>query len=489
MKKEVKMFMKRIACAAIAVSTVASMSVLTGCSKKENEDNSSSQTIQTSQSTQASQENLSDEPITISIGNWPLEDPELAKMNERKEKFEAENQNVEIIPDTWTFDLQTFYPKAAAGLLPNVFTAFYTEIANLINTGYVADITETMKEMGIYDMMNPVVRDIAMKDGSLYAIPNDSYATGIAVNMDMLKEAGYIEADGTPHQPKDWYELAEMAQKIKAVTGKPGFVMPTAQNSGGWIFTQIAWDFGVDFMEKQDDKWVATFNTDECADALQYVKDLKWKYDVLPADVIVTGIDYTEIFATGGAAMTIGVGAGTAQVVLSYDMNKDSLGFMAIPAGPKGRYALMGGTLTCISSKSDKEQQKAILKWLNLTGLTDAQKESWTSTKEKLKDMGMQIGAKSLASFTGDNPRQKFFDDWTEANINVNPANFKLYNDSLGDSSVQLRAEEPRCVQDLYGILDGCIQKVLQDENADCKALLEEACRNFQEQYLDDLEN
>ena len=149
----------------------------------------------------------------------------------------------------------------------------------------------------------------------------------------------------------------------------------------------------------------------------------------------------------------------------------------------------MGGTLTCISSKSDKEQQKAILKWLNLTGLTDAQKESWTSTKEKLKDMGMQIGAKSLASFTGDNPRQKFFDDWTEANINVNPANFKLYNDSLGDSSVQLRAEEPRCVQDLYGILDGCIQKVLQDENADCKALLEEACRNFQEQYLDDLEN
>ena len=470
MKEQGKMNLKRIMCAIIAASTLVAVGSLSGCGKKSTGNNVNGE-------------------INVSIANWPLEDPELTKMNKKKEKFETDNPNIKITPDTWTFDLQTFYPKAAAGLLPNQFTAFYSEIANLINTGYLSDITDATKEMGIFEKLNPVVRDIAMKDDRLYAIPNDSYATGIAVDMEMLKAAGYIENDGTPHQPKDWYELAEMAQKIKEKTGKPGFVIPTAENSGGWIFTQIAWDFGVDFMEKKDDKWIATFNTEECAEALQYVKDLKWKYDVLPADVIVTGSDYTKIFATGGAAMTFGVGGGTAQSVLQYDMDKDRLGFVAIPAGPKGRYALMGGTLTCISSKSDEDQQKAILKWMNLTGLTDEEKERWVANKQKLMEKGMQIGAKTLASFTGENPRQKFFDDWTQENINVNPANFKLYNDSLSDSSITLRAEEPRCAQDLYGLLDGCIQQVLQNKDADCKALLDEACRNFQEQYLDDLEN
>ena len=427
--------------------------------------------------------------VSISIANWATAEPGITNMKNKKEKFESENPDIKIIPDTWTFDLQTFYPKAAAGLLPNQFNAYYSEIENLIDTGYLADITEVAKEMGIYDKLNPTVRDIAEKGGKLYAIPNDSYAEGIAVNMDMLKQAGYIEADGTPHQPKDWYELAEMAQKIKQVTGKPGFVMPTAENSGGWLFTQIAWGFGVDFMEKKGGKWKATFNTDECVEALQYVKDLKWKYDVLPDDIIINGSNYTKIFATGGAAMTFGNGGGTPKSVINYDMNKDSLGLIAIPAGPKGRYALMGGMLTCISNKSDKDQQRAIFKWLNLTGIIDEEKATWTANQQKLVDKGMQVGPKALSSFTDASEKQKFYDEWREKNINVNPANFKVYNDSLSDSSITLRAEEPRCAQDLYGILDGCIQQVLQDKNADCKAILEEANRNFQEQYLNNIEN
>ena len=65
-----------------------------------------------------------------------------------------------------------------------------------------------------------------------------------------------MEADGTPKQPKDWYEMAEFAKTIKEKTGKAGLVLPTSANNGGWIFTPIAWSFGVEFMKKNEEEVV-----------------------------------------------------------------------------------------------------------------------------------------------------------------------------------------------------------------------------------------
>ena len=92
--------------------------------------------------------------------------------------------------------------------------------------------------------------------------------------------------------------------KIKEATGKPGIVFPTANNYGGWMFSCLAWSYGVDFMEKgEDGKWKATFNTPEAAEALRYMKDLKWKYDVLPNNAIIDGTEFYKTFAIGNAAM------------------------------------------------------------------------------------------------------------------------------------------------------------------------------------------
>ena len=62
-------------------------------------------------------------------------------------------------------------------------------------------------------------------------------------------------------------------------------------------------------MKKGDDgKWKATFNSPEAAAALQYIKDLKWKYDVLPTNTLIDGEEYSKLFATGNAAMQIAAG-------------------------------------------------------------------------------------------------------------------------------------------------------------------------------------
>ena len=88
-------------------------------------------------------------------------------------------------------------------------------------------------------MFNKSVLDIISKDGKIYAFPTGAYVLGLAYNTEMFQAAGLMESDGTPKQPKDWYELAEFAKKIKDATGKAGFVFPTSTNYGGWIFTPV----------------------------------------------------------------------------------------------------------------------------------------------------------------------------------------------------------------------------------------------------------
>ena len=86
-------------------------------------------------------------------------------------------------------------------------------------------------------MFNEKVLDVISRNGKIYSFPTSTYVLGLAYNTEMFQAAGLMEADGTPKQPKDWYEVAEFAQKIKAATGKAGIVFPTSNNNGGWIFT------------------------------------------------------------------------------------------------------------------------------------------------------------------------------------------------------------------------------------------------------------
>ena len=171
----------------------------------------------------------------VTVGSWPTkEGTEKQNIEERKQKFEADNTDFVIQPDNWAFDLKSFYAKAAGGQLPVLFNTNFTEVSQIINAGYGADLTDELKKQGIYDKMNKDVMDVVSKDGKVYAYPFASYVLGLAYNVDLFKKAGLMNEDGTPKQPKDWNELAEFAVKIKKATGVPGFIFPTANNVGGW---------------------------------------------------------------------------------------------------------------------------------------------------------------------------------------------------------------------------------------------------------------
>lgn len=427
----------------------------------------------------------------ISVGGWPQKEGEnLDNYNQRKERFELDNPDVVIEPNAWSFDRKSFYAKAAGGQLPTVYGVAYTELPEVINSEYAADLSAVLSKRGYDDKFNPSILEVVSRDGKIYAFPNNAYISGLGVNTELFEQAGLMEADGTPKQPKDWYELADFAVKIKETTGKAGFVFPSSNNYGGWMFTCLAWSFGVDFMEKDDaGKWQATFNSPEAFEALSYIKDLKWKYDVLPSNALIDGTEYYKTFATGNAAMIM---ADTTLHGYSsqYEMPKDVCGLVAMPAGPKRHVTLLGGTVFCINQNATEDQIDAAIRWIETQYYYEATDEFKLNTEQNIQqqiDKGWLIGPKTMSVWNRDTGAVQYEYGLIDKLANSNPNHVKLYNDCVLNNTIDIQAEEPVCAQELYGILDSCIQEVLTNPDADCAQLLEKANSDFQQDYLDNL--
>ncbi len=429
----------------------------------------------------------------LSVGGWPAkEGADKEAIEARKARFEEANRDVVIQPDNWRFDLKTFYAKAAGGQLPIIYNTHFTEVSQIITAGYSADITEALKKRGLYDKFNKQVLDIVSKDGKVYAFPFEAYILGMACNVDMFEAAGLMEADGTPKQPKDWDEVVEFAVKIKEATGKPGFVFPTAGNNGGWIFTCLAWSFGTEFMKRDSDgKWRATFDSPEAAAALQWIKDLKWKYDVLPANTLIDATEYYKMFGTKNAGMLITAGD-VPNRLTEYGMQPDEYGMLAMPKGPERHVTLLGGKIYALSNKATEDQIDAALRWIEgqyTPELTDEFKSNTITSLENAIGKNQLVSIKSLKVWDNNTDSVKFVNQLVEEKTNANINHVKLYNDFTADiGECEIRPEEPVCAQELYGVLDSCIQEVMVNENADCEELLKKACSDFQKNYLDNLD-
>ncbi len=427
----------------------------------------------------------------ISVGGYPdKEGTERTNWDARKTKFEQDNPDVVITPDEWKFELKSFYTKAAGGQLPTVFGTHFTEIGQCIDAGYVADISDSLEKRGYDGKFNEKILDIVSKDGRVYAFPHSAYVMGLGYNTEMFEAAGLMGEDGTPMQPKDWDELVEFAKKIKEATGKPGFVFPTANNNGGWMFTCLAWSFGVDFMEQgEDGKWKATFNSPEAIEALQWVKDLKWKHDIVPSNALIDGTEYYKLFATGNAGMLIAAGDFSKRLS-QYGMTPDQIGAVALPAGPKRHVTLLGGSIFSVAADATEDQKDAVLRWLETSYNYNAT-EDFKINKQKEIDKTIEanqlIGIKNMSVWSGDVESVAYEYQLIDENANSNPNHVKLYNDFIANCPADIQPEEPVCAQELYGILDGCIQEVFTNENADCAAVLEKAVSDFQQNYLDNL--
>ena len=425
------------------------------------------------------------------VGDWPTEEGIMRdKMFQTKNYFETKYPNVDIVPDSWFFDLKSCYLKVEAGMLPNVFLAPFTEVSDIIEGGYAKDVTDELKKRKIYENMNESVRELISKNERVYAVPNTIYAFGVKYNTKMFEAAGLTEADGTPKQPQTWEELAEFAVKIKEATGKPGFSICTADKCGGWMLTNIAWSYGVEFMKRDENgRWIATFDTDEMVQTLEFIKKLRWKYDVLPESILIDRKDILRNFSMGNVGMVIS--APEESEVAGYGLKPEEYGILSIPAGPVRWVTLVGGNVRFISNKTDEEQLVAALDWIkfdNRYGFEKSEYEEYVKKNiENKRDSNIAIGIKGLSIWNKDCESLKYTHKLIDENTNMKHNASKFYNESLTEGKIELQFEEKICAQDLYAILDNCIQKILADENADCRELARKANYDFQTNILDNI--
>ena len=472
--------------------------MLSGCKKNEAkttvDDAKPTKEVQQTSAPEPTKEvsNPVEEKFQLKLGIWPEDTltDDIAMHKEFVKKFNEKHPNVEVVPAYYKYAVDTFVPKAESGNLPTIFESWYTEPQKLIAGGFVADITDILQERGWLDTLNPSIRELLSKDGRIYGIPRDGYALGLMLNVELFEEAGLVDENGYPIYPKTWEELAETAKKIKDATGMAGFCLLAKDNAGGWHFSNIAWAFGATFtVDNGDGTFTANVDSAEAIAAMQYIKDLRWKYDVLTPDPINEdwGTGFVNI-GVGTAAMYIGANDAVNQPTQVNGLPVDKLAMCALPAGPNGeQYSLSGGTPYMFSKDATVEEINAALDYLEIMGKAPVASEEAIA--------GMKADAENrVANGVPVIPR---FPCWIDQDVldaetqiikdygNVDTKMFDSYFTATKQSG-NLRMEEPGSAQDLYAELTKVLQAVVTDKDADVAALMQKADGNYQS-ILDDL--
>ncbi|MGF7142571.1 ABC-type glycerol-3-phosphate transport system substrate-binding protein [Anaerotaenia torta] len=489
--KKMKRWLGLLLCAVLTVSLLSACGNKTEEAGKtptegaKTEDNKTEDTKKDEPKEDASGKEEKTEKVQLTLGIWP-EDTLTADIELHKgyvATFNATHPNVEVVPSYYKYATDTFVPLAESGNLPVIFETWYTEPQKLINGDFVADITDILNERGWTEKINPSIRELLSKDGRIYGIPRDGYALGLMLNVQLFEQAGLVDADGVPLYPKTWSELAETAKKIKDATGSAGLCLLAANEAGGWHFSNIAWAFGATLTLEENGKFVANVDTPEAIAAMEYVKSLRWDYDVLTEDPLNEdwGSGFVSL-GTGAAAMYIAANDAVNQPTQVNGLPVDKLAMCALPAGPDGKqFSLSGGTPYMFAKNATPEQINAALDYLEVMG------KAPVATDDAIA--GMRADAQNrIANGVPVIPR---FPCWVAEDVlaaedaivaefgNVDTKLYQSYFDVLKKEG-NLRLEEVGDAQKLYAELTKVLQAVVTDKNADVAALMKKADENYQ---------
>ncbi len=424
--------------------------------------------------------------VTITLGIYPEDTlvDDIAVFDGYIATYEEQHPNVTCVPAYYKYATDTFMPMVESGNCPTIFESWFTEPTKLIAQGAIADITDELEAKGWLDAMNPSIRDLLSDaDGRVYGVPRDGYALGLMCNVELFEAAGLVDADGYPTLPETWNDVAEMGKKIKDATGSAGLCLLAENEAGGWHFSNIAWAFGATTLCKDngDGTYTSNLASDEAIKAMEYVKSLKWDYDILTADPLSEnwGTGFTQL-GTGNAAMYIGANDAVAQPTQVNGLALDKFAMTAVPAADGGQYSLYGGTPYFFSKDATHDEIMAALDFLEVMGKAPVATEASVA--------GMRAGAEANAN--NGVPVIKGFPCWINQDYldaqeevvkeysNVDPKLFQSYFDAAGSKGLHL--EEPGDTQGMYRELTKVLQAVLTDKNADVAALMQQANENYQ---------
>jgi len=273
-------------------------------------------------------------------------------------------------------------------------------------------------------------------------------------------------------------------------------VFPASETYGGWLYTNIAWNFGAvgeDALLKQDanGNWYADFTSEPAIAAMEYMRSLQWDYNILNADTTTT--DWASahtLLGTGEAAMNFAADDSVDQPTAGKGLPVEDFALVPFPAGPGGAYALTGGTCYMFAPDTTHDEAMATLGFLRLIGMLPYVDDDAVASMRAGASSARERGVPVLPPIPAWNDaeyiamQRAIADEYSNVDMRL----YQDFFDSFTDGTVALKGEEPVLAQQLYRELTAVIQRVINREDADIPASMERAEANFQVD-LDDMIN
>jgi multiple sugar transport system substrate-binding protein len=301
---------------------------------------------------------------------------------------------------------------------------------------------------------------------------------GMAYNIKMLKDAGYDAP------PTTWDELGPMAQKLtNRDAGVAGFSFIRGEaHQAGWHMTTIAYNFGLkdtDIVTKNaDGKYTAGFDNAPTLAALNFVKDMQWKYDALPRELLDWAKNGEQL-ATNKAAMVLMASDQLVWIKQTYpDVDMTQFGFAPLPAGPDGKMvSLGGGDVAFINAKAEPDQIEAGFYYRLFVQFDEGEiKAKYEAAKTNPTAV---IGEPTFPLYQG--AFQDKIAGLAKEYANLPSDNYTLFNTAV----IGLQNQPQISGQDYYAALGDVVSKIVSDKNTDPAAALTAAQATFQTNVLD----
>ena len=115
--------------------------------------------------------------------------------------------------------------------------------------------------------------------------------------------------------------------------------------------------------------------------------------------------------------------------------------------------------------------------------IDDAAKTAMDGEYQVRAEQGLPVGFYQYSPWANSSERSAFEHETIDKYANILAENVAEFNNPPAD--LQLKPEEPMNCQELYTVLDACIQEVITNPDADPAALIKQAAANFQSDFLD----
>ena len=389
---------------------------------------------------------------------------------EQEAQFEEENPDIDVVGVEYEWEGPTFAVQLAGGSLPDVFTVPFTDAKTLLENDQLMDVTDEMDELGYTDSFNPIILDaVTGADGRLYGFPRQAYANALSYNRELFEAAG-LDPDSPP---ETWDEVRDYAKKIHDATGKAGYSQMAINNTGGWQLTAgTVARGGRTQIDNADGSAESTIDNPATKSVLEFLHALRWEDDSFGSKSDLDWGTINQEFAAGNIGMyTTGSDIYTA-LVRDFGLDAEVYGITVIPLEGDEPGTLGGGDIAVMSPTIDEETKAAGVTWIDWYYMQKLLNEDAAVQDAKtLDESGQAVGTPLLPVLSRELYEESLI--WIEDYINVPLEQMAPFRDRIWDQSPVGEAKVK--TQEVYALLDGVVQAVLTDQNADIDALLASA--------------